>query len=75
MRRFILALCVLVSVCVVVVIAKQVVTHEEPPPLARVAGMPSGPQATYYCDNGRVMMIYITNSNQRVGPLQTERRC
>ena len=75
-RRVVLALWGFYQICKTAVVARQAATHKgPPPPLARVAGVPNGPQAQYYCENGRVMMIYTTNGGVRLDAVPTTRHC
>ena len=51
-------------------------TAKAPPPLAEVRGaMPTPPDAFYYCDDNRVMMIYTTSTGERLEPIYMERHC
>lgn len=52
---------------------RAAVTAEEPLPIAEVrAGIPIGPEAIYYCIEGRVEIVYITSRGERLEPVPTE---
>lgn len=74
MRR--LAVFLLALAAVAGVITYQALTHEPPPPLARIhTNVPRPPVARYECVEGRIWMTYDPASRAPLEPMDTGRPC
>lgn len=66
-------------VLIVALIGFVAVTHEPPPPMARIvnSGVPIDPVARYFCgpDDETARMYYVTSNGERLGPYATDDPC